>query len=91
MTTETDRVVLIAEARQWPRDGINEGALINALADELEREPVVVDDAMVLRFLNARNPRAATSDITDWGAETVEATRAALVAALTPDGQEGGR
>ena len=27
---------LIAEAREWPRDGINEGPLINALADALE-------------------------------------------------------
>lgn len=27
---------LVDEARQWPRDGINEGALINALADEVE-------------------------------------------------------
>jgi len=52
-------------------------------------EPVVVDDAMVLRFLNAQNPRAATNYIGDWGAETVDATRAALTAALTPDGQEG--
>lgn len=27
---------LIAEAREWPRDGINEGRLINTLADALE-------------------------------------------------------
>lgn len=27
---------LIAEAREWPRDGVNEGWLINALADALE-------------------------------------------------------
>ena len=27
---------LIADAREWPRDGINEGRLINALADALE-------------------------------------------------------
>lgn len=33
--TETERE-LIAEARLWPRDGVNEGSLLNALADALE-------------------------------------------------------
>lgn len=27
---------LIEQAREWPRDGVNEGPLINALADALE-------------------------------------------------------
>ena len=31
-----DVQALIDEAREWPRDGINEGPLINALADALE-------------------------------------------------------
>lgn len=34
---DKEREALIREARSWPRDGINEGALINALADEIER------------------------------------------------------
>lgn len=28
---------LIADAREWPRDGVNEGRLINGLADALEK------------------------------------------------------
>ncbi len=35
-TARADVAELIAEARTWPRDGVNEGALINALADALE-------------------------------------------------------
>lgn len=37
---------LIAEARSWPREGINEGPLINALADRLERAEKVIADAL---------------------------------------------
>ena len=36
MSTEQDREALIADAREWPRDGVNEGPLINALADAIE-------------------------------------------------------
>ena len=36
MNTEQDRETLIADAREWPRDGVNEGPLINALADAIE-------------------------------------------------------
>ena len=36
MNTEQDREALIADAREWPRDGVNEGPLINALADAIE-------------------------------------------------------
>src|SRR5690606_21236574 len=35
-----DVQALIDEARTWPRDGINEGPLINALADALEASAV---------------------------------------------------
>ncbi len=35
MTEQVD--ALIADAREWPRDGVNEGPLINALADALEQ------------------------------------------------------
>jgi hypothetical protein len=38
MNSETR--ALIDEAREWPRDGINEGRLINALADALEGSAV---------------------------------------------------
>ena len=34
--TEQDHEALIAEAREWPRDGVNEGPLVNALADAIE-------------------------------------------------------
>lgn len=44
-----------------------------------------VTDEMVLRFLNARAPRAATPHLDDWGDETVAQTRAALEAALQGD------
>lgn len=32
----SDYTDLIADAREWPRDGVNEGPLINALADAIE-------------------------------------------------------
>ena len=52
----------------------------------------VITDEYVLRFLNASNPRAATSNLGDWGDETVARTRAALEAAFgenhQPEGQE---
>ena len=35
-TPAPDVQALIADAREWPRDGINEGRLINTLADALE-------------------------------------------------------
>ncbi len=43
----------------------------------------VVDDAMVLRFLNARNPGNPQS-LADWDEETLQGLREALTAALTP-------
>ena len=43
MTENTERDALIAEAREWPRDGVNEGRLINgpgrALDIEVDWEP----------------------------------------------------
>lgn len=60
---------LLAEARQWPRDGVNEGALINALADALEvrlrgtvTEPNEAEDAARVRRINdLRQARDAVS------------------------------
>lgn len=46
MTTDTKIEELIAEAREWPRDGVNEGRLINGLADALEQVTAERDAAL---------------------------------------------
>ena len=44
MTLDDETAELIAEARQWPRDGVNEGPLINALADAIEARDAEVEE-----------------------------------------------
>ena len=70
MNTEQDREDLIAEARYWPRDGVNEGRLVNALADAVEAlvkerdELAAVVDGV--RNLLAEASRFREADIDTW-------------------------
>jgi len=83
MSSEDYRA-LIEEARIWPREGVNEGPLINDLADAVE--DLVAENAKLLEAMSLVRAEAITKTVhqrdalqaqldgmtTEWGTENLE-------------------